>query len=301
MSKVAVGLLVSTVLAGNVVTVALLLGERGAGGVTARDDGKPALAPLLEAIDALRADVDRLAARAAPSAPSTGVDRAGSADEGAAPAAPADAALAARFDEVVERLERLDKTLGAMKDVEAELAAAELREKRQERFRAEDGYMLADELLAEKQFAVGANGILSFLEAHPDHPDARDLLRKARDAFLQAGYGEKALWLHGEIMKRYPEHRGQDLYSLAMLERKLKKYDEALGHIEESVELARTDQDRLNRLFYRAYLIHQRDGDAAGLDAYREVERQSTAAGIDVPGKEAGNRAGEIEARLASR
>ncbi|MBI4604230.1 MAG: hypothetical protein HY721_19905 [Planctomycetes bacterium] len=172
---------------------------------------------------------------------------------------------------------------------------------RQEQFRAEDGFTLADELLVQKQFALGANGILTFLDAHPNHPDTRDLMKKARGAFLEAGYGEKALWLQDEIMKKSPESRGAELYSLAMLEKRLRKTEDALRHINESVELATTDQDRMNRMFYRAYLLHQRDGEEVGLQAYREVERLSKAVGYAVTRDEAGKRAAEIEARLAGR
>ncbi len=306
MSKVAVGFLIAVIVAGNIVTITLLISGRDSGsgsGVASFDNTDAAIAPLLEAINALRNDVDRLSVeRARPSTPSTvSVAPVTGEEASAAPAAAVDGALAARFDEVVERLQDLEKMLVAMKDVNDELAVAKLREKRQEQFRAEDGFTVADELLAQKQFAVGANGILTFLEAHPEHPDARDLMRKAREAFLQAGYGEKALWLQGEIMKKYPDHRGSDLYSLAMLEKRLRKLDDALRHINESMELATTDQDQMNRMFYRAYLIHQRDGDDAGLEAYREVQRLAGAAGIEKPANVAGKRADEIETRLAAR
>jgi tetratricopeptide (TPR) repeat protein len=302
MSKLAVGLLISVVAAGNILTIALLLdrgdsGTAGNGADVAREID-PA-APLLEAMDALRADVDTLRdeLRLRPSAAAAAEPDAGFA--GGTSMALVETALAARFDDLTLRLERLETMLVAMKDLEAELAAAKLREKREEQFRAEDGFALADELLAQNQFAVGANGILTFLDAHPDHPDARDLMKKARDAFAKAGYGEKALWLQGEIMGKFPERRGEDLYALAMLEKQSRNYDDAIRHMDESLELAPTDQDRMHRLFYRAYLIHQRDGDAAGLDVYREVERLAGAAGIDEPARVAAQRAGEIEKRLA--
>ncbi len=293
----AIALLITVVLAGHIVTVTLLLGGRGSGGASggARfESGDPDGARLLEAIAALRKDVDSLsnevARRPAPVAAAGGAPDPAPADE---------SALAARLDQVIERLDALEKSLATIRDVNEELAVARLREKREEQFRSEDGYTVADELLEEKKYALGANGILTFLDAHPDDPDARDLMRKARDAFLRAGYGEKALWLQGEIMSRYPEHRGADLYGLAMMEKQLRKFDDAMRHIEESIELASRDQDRMNRMFYRAYLIHQRDGDEAGLAAYREVERVATTAGIRTPAEEAGKRAKQIEERLA--
>ena len=125
-------------------------------------------------------------------------------------------------------------------------------------------------------------------------------MRRARNAFQQSGYLDKALWLHGEIMKKFPEHRGGDLHLLATLEKRMKKYDEAMQHFNESVELAKTDQDRMSRLLSRAELIHERDGDSAGLEAYREVERSAKAAGIETA-DEAGKRADSIEKRLANR
>jgi hypothetical protein len=214
MSKALVALLIAVVVAGNAVTITLLVRGRGSGpesGV-ARSEREDARAPLLEAITALREDLARLAsqmaARPEPAAAAAG-GREGKADD--APGGPAAGARPAGIEEVIERLERLETALTAMKDVKEELAAAKLRAMREEEFRAEDGYTLADELLAQKQFAVAANGILTFLDAHPDHPDARDLMTKARDAFLEAGYGDKALWLQEEIMKKSPESRGADL------------------------------------------------------------------------------------------
>lgn len=299
MNKVALALLISLVVAGNAVTIALLLSERPSGprsGVAGVGDGDASLTPVLEAIAGLRENVDRLA-NMRPVAPA----ELGSTQPELASTQPADDTLAARLDEVIERLQALEKTLAAMKDVEAELAVAKLREERLAQFRAEDGFKVADELLAQNQFAVGANGILTFLEEHPDHPDARDLMRKAADAFLKAGYGDKALWLHGEMMEKFPDPTGQDLFSLSMLEKQLRKFDDALRHINESLEIAPSEQHRMNRLFYRAFLIHTRDGDEAGLEAYREVERLAMARGGGYPADDARKRAEEIEGRLAAR
>ena len=66
------------------------------------------------------------------------------------------------------------------------------------------------------------------------------------------------------------------------------------------MELATTEADRVNRLFSRAELVHERDGDRAGLEAYREVERLARAAGIQA-GDEAATRADRIQERLAPR
>ena len=130
--------------------------------------------------------------------------------------------------------------------------------------------------------------------------DTQDLMRRARNAFQQSGNLDKALWLHGEIMKKFPEHRAGDLHLLAILEKRMKKYDDAMHHFNESVELAATDQDRVSRLLSRAELVHEREGDSAGLEAYRELERLARAAGIETA-DEAGKRADRIEERLATR
>ncbi len=294
MSKLAIGLLVSVVVAGNVITSVLLLGLRDSGPVSelaSVDDGDAAAAALHEAIDSLREDVNRLSLALA-SRPSSSRATTDPAESGGGD-------LAARFDEVIERLEALEKSIAAKNEASDDLAAFELREKRQEQFRSEDGFAVAEELLAEKKFVVGANGILTFLESHPDHPDAQDLMRRARSAFLQSGYLDKALWMQDEIMKKFPEHRGGDLYQLGMLEKRMKKFDDATRHLDESVGLATTDPDRMKRLFGRAELVHERDGDRAGLEAYREVERLATAAGTG-PAGEAGKRADSIEERLGT-
>ncbi len=297
MSKTAAALVIAIVIVGNASTIAILLDQRNSVPTvefTGVDDGDAVLAPLLDAIGDLRADVDEFSIALDQRSRTLGNNAVPAPGDGGA----AGGGLAGRLDEVLARIDGLEKTLASMKEMNDELAFAKLREKREEQFRSEDGYMVADELLAAKKFAVGANGILSFLEAHPDHPDTRDLMAKARDAFRQAGYPAKAIWLHEEMMRKFPENRGRDLYSLAMLEKHSRKIDSALEHITESVELANNPQERMNRMFYQAYLIHQRDGDPAGLAAYRNVARQATAAGVTNPAKEATRRAEEIASRV---
>jgi len=289
MSKLSVGLIVSVVVMGQVITSILLLGLRDSGpvgGLSSVD-----AAALREAIDSLREEVGRLSgATSRPSSSTVPLD----------PSQTGGLDLAARFDEVIKRLEALQKSIVAKNEAGDELAGLKLRDKLREQYRTEDGAVIAEELLAQGKLAAGGNGILAFLESHPDHPDTQDLMRRARNAFQQSGYLDKALWLHGEIMKKFPEHRGGDLQLLAMLEKRMKKYDEAMQHFNESLELAKTDQDRVSRLLSRAELIHERDGDSAGLEAYREVERSAKAAGIETAG-EAGKRANSIEERLTTR
>ncbi|MEM7231933.1 MAG: hypothetical protein AAF517_07155 [Planctomycetota bacterium] len=275
--------MIAVLVVGQLCTLGLLVDRDSGPKPIYTADGTPAspdLAPLAKELQSLREDVRALRASVGGGTPSV---------NGNGEPVASDSAL-------LERLDRLEEMISSMKEVNEEVALAKLRNERQARFREEDGYVLADELLAQKKFAVGANGILSFLDAHPDHPDARDLMKKARDAFEDAGYREKAMWLHEEIMKKFPEKRGDDLYRLALLKKQIRKFDEAIGHINESLDLAESNQDRVNRMFYRAYLIHQRDGDPAGLVAYRDVAKQ--AAAIGYRSEEATRRANQIATRL---
>ena len=287
MSKVSVALIVSVVILCNVITSILLL--RGPGPVGGR--GNDWSAAQREVIDALRKDVGQLSAALAAirSLPAVTIS----------PSEANGVDLAQRLDEVIRRLEALEKSIAGKDEASDALAALELRDKLQERYRADDGFAIAEELLAEGKFAAGANGILTFLESHPDHPDTQDLMRRARSAFQESGNLDKALWLQGEIMKKYPEHRGGDLYLLGKLEQRMKKHDDAMRHFDESVGLATTDQERVSRMLSRAELVHEREGDSAGRDAYREVESLARTAGIE-SADEVGKRADRIEERLAN-
>ena len=290
MNKFAVGLIVSLVVVGNVITSLLLLrASRPLGDLASRNDG---IAAQREAIDSLRKEVSRLstllASRGSPSKVAIDPEETNAVD------------LVSRLDEVIKRLESLEKSIAGKNEVSDELALLKLREKLQEQYRADDGFAIAEELLAQGKFAAGGNGILTFLESHPDHPDTQDLMRRARSAFEQSGNLDKALWLQQEIMKKFPEHRGGDLHLLALLEKRMKKQDDALQHFNESVDLAVTDQERINRLLSRAELVHELNGDSAGLEAYREVERLAKAAGIE-SADEARKRADRIEQRAAAR
>ena len=142
--------------------------------------------------------------------------------------APRESAVGVKLDAVLGRIAVLEQSLVA----QSEGAAVEARQRLKEQFRSEEGATLAEELFAQRKFAVGANGILTFLDAHPNHPDEQDLMRRARDGFRDSGYLDKALWLQKEIMQKFPEHRAGDLYLIARLERRMKRFDDALEHID---------------------------------------------------------------------
>lgn len=188
---------------------------------------------------------------------------------------------------VIERLSSMERAIQEMRDVEAELDAEKLRQTRQQQFTEEDGYTVADALLAERKFNVAANGYLEFLKAHPDHPDARDLMNKAAQAFHGGGYTEKAVWLKEQMLEQFPESRGDLLYDLALFNKQLDRYDQAIAQVSESAELAPTDERRMWRLLYRAYLVSQRDGNQAAIPLYAEIEKSALAAGASGPAREA--------------
>ena len=291
MSKSFIGLLLAAVIAGNIITCVLTLGLRDAspwGGASTEVD------TVAAAVDSLGAELsqlsDALRSHIASSSPS---DAERDSDDSKGDA------LSARIGDLFKRLDRIQKSLDHQVEVRNTSAAIELREKRQALFRADDGHLFAEELLSDKKFALGANGMLTFLEEHPDHPDTQDLMRRAREGFRESGYLDKALWLQQEIMKKFPEHRGADLHILSMMERRMKNYDSALRHIDGSLRLAATDKDRINRLYYRAELVHEIDGDRAGLEAYREVQSQAAAVGIGPITHAARKRADRIEERLS--
>ena len=215
-----------------------------------------------------------------------------------APRAQESTAQVKRLDELLERLTGLEQALARRYEAKDTADAIELRERREELFRADDGYVLAEGLLSEKKHVLGALGLLSFLDAHPDHPDSQDLMRRARDGFRDSGYLDRALRLQERIMEQFPEHRGTDFHILAKLERRMKDLDAALLHIDESVRLAANDDERMKRLYYRAEIVHQKKGERAGLDAYRDVERRAAAVGMGPICHGARKRADRIEERL---
>ncbi len=303
--KVSLGLLIASVVAGNFVTIFLLLDRQGPTGdsnfeVVSGSDSQ--LNEFSQALADLRKEVQRLSSDLATQSSLISSNSEESSDPSLSIAGiqnPNNSPLSEKLDNLAQRFDQFESTLKSMKELNDEVSLAKLRETRNQQFRTESGFTYADELIAEKKFAVGANGIMEFLDEFPDHPDARDLMGKARQAYFSAGYSEKAIWVHEEMMKKFPKQRGRDLYNLAMMVRRQKKLDKAIELMNESVELSATPTERANRMFYRAYLIHTRDGDNPGLQAYREVEEYARNQGTSKNARdEAQKRANEIEKRL---
>ncbi len=205
-------------------------------------------------------------------------------------------------DEWAQRIESLESNLEEMQNTLTSLSLEAHSQKREEIFRSEFGYEKADEYFELRNFTVAGNGYLQFLEAHPDHPDARDVLQKARDAFLEANYHGKAEWVQTQVMERNPEFLAEDAYKMAWMLKQQRRYDEAISYIDQAAEAARNDVDRLWRRSYRAFLIQQRDGNSAGIDAYNELLKEIDRANLSdkALGDDARSRIANLKTRVAN-
>lgn len=200
-----------------------------------------------------------------------------------------------------DRLATMERSLaklqGALDGISLEASSAE----RNELFIGENGHLKADEYFAAKQFAIAGEGYLKFLEAHPDHPDHRSILERARSAFNKAGYGDKAIWAQEELMRIYPERRTQDLMTLARLEKDAGRFESAATHAAEAGALDQTS-NRYWNLLYAAWYTELDQGPQASLDYYRNVQQQIVQAGYGehALGVRAQEKIDELERRLAA-
>jgi TolA-binding protein len=167
----------------------------------------------------------------------------------------------------------------AMEGVSIEKASAE----RQALFAAEEGYLKADEYFEAGKYAIAGEGYLTFIQNHPDHADTREIMKKARDAFLKAGYKDKAFWVQEEMNKRFPQYAATDIWEQAHLEKEAGRYNEAVLHAAQAAELTANIEERLWRRLYWAYFVELRDGTAAGIAAYLQVQQEIAASGVTNP------------------
>lgn len=202
--------------------------------------------------------------------------------------------LSVRISDIEAALARLQSAMDG-------ISLEEASEGRDELFREEDGHLKADEYLEAGKFAIAGEGYLKFLENHPDHPDARNILHRARNAFNKAGYSDKALWVQEEILKHFPEHRSDDLWTLANMEKKSRRYADAAVHAAESAKLL-TNDEKYWRLLYAAWYAQLAHGDEAGLAYYRDVQGQIVGAGYgdEKIGLRAQEKIDEIERKIAN-
>jgi tetratricopeptide (TPR) repeat protein len=167
----------------------------------------------------------------------------------------------------------------ALSGISLEKASAD----RQKIFASEDGYLKADEYAAAGQHAIAGEGYLTFLQNHPQHPDARDVMKKARDSFIKAGYKDKAFWVHEEMMKASPQQQLADMEELAHLEKDAGLYDRASQHMAQAAQLDPNAESRLWKRLYWAYYVQLGSGNRAGLEALQQVQQEISASGVANP------------------
>ena len=191
-------------------------------------------------------------------------------------------ALNAR-DEDARRIAELENTVrdlkNAMNGVSIENASAE----RQALFAGEEGYLKADEYFEAGKFAIAGEGYLTFVQNHPDHPDTREVMKKARDAFLRAGYKDKGFWVQDEMMKSFPDNTAADFDEMARLEKDAGLYDRAVEHMAQAAELTPNAEERLWKRLYWAWYVQLRDGSPAGIAALQQVQQEIAGSGVTNP------------------
>ena len=150
-------------------------------------------------------------------------------------------------------------------------------------FAGEEGYRKADEYFEAGKYAIAGEGYLTFVQNHPQHPDVREVMKKARDAFLKAGYKDKAFWVQAEMMKAFPQHQYADLWEQATLEKEAGLYDHAVEHAAQAAEMAPNPEERLWKRLYWAWYVQLRDGNAAGIAALQQVQGEIATSGVSNP------------------
>lgn len=237
------------------------------GASAAADSGHGDLEALERSIEELGREFAEI--RAVLGSPGPGADDGGGANDGSAEIAP----VSQRLQQVEASLARLQSSFDG---ISLEGASAE----RDALFRGPEGYLKADEYFAAGKFAIAGEGYLAFLEEHPDHPDAYNVLENARNAFKKAGYMDKAIWAQEELISNRAEGvLPKDLITLANLEKEAGNYDAAIKHTEAAAEMYGPGSDRLWQRLYSAWYHRLRDGNEAGLEKYREVQREIERAG----------------------
>lgn len=221
---------------------------------------------LQKQIAALRSEVSRITASSQP----------GSAGQAAGVPVTTSPAIDARLRNIETNLAQLQSAMNGVSIEKSSATRAEL-------FAAEEGYLKADEYFEAGKYAIAGEGYLTFVQHHPDHPDVREVLKKARDAFLKAGYNDKAFWVHEEMMKQFPQHQVADVWEQAQLEKQAGLYDAAVTHASQAAELAATPEERLWRRLYWAWYVQLRDGTPAGIAAMQQVQNEIVAAGVSNP------------------
>lgn len=150
--------------------------------------------------------------------------------------------------------------------------------RREELFRGADGDVKAAEYFEAGKFSIAGEGYLTFLASHPDHPEHRSIVERARQAFVKAGNLDKAMAVQKELMEMYPENRSKDLMTLAHLQKESGDYAAAASSAEESAGML-NDSSKYWNLLYSAWYTQLGDGLDAGLQAHLNLQQQLSAAG----------------------
>lgn len=201
-----------------------------------------------------------------------------------------------------ERLSSMEKRLTQIESASLGPSIDEAAAERSEQFRSPDGHLKAEEYFAAGQFELAGQGFLAYLEAHPDDPEHRSLVKKAIQSFAAAGNLDRAIAIQEELMEIYPENKAGDLMTLARLQQQAGKYEEAARNASSSADLV-NDSSKYWNLLYSAWYTQLGEGLDAGLSAHREVEAQIMAAGHGEGklGERVREKIAEIEREMALR
>jgi len=196
---------------------------------------------------------------------------------------PSSASSAASMPEMERRIIALEAEVKALREALSGVSLEKASADRQKLFATAEGYLKADEYAAAGQHAIAGEGYLTFLQHHPQHPDARDVMKKARDSFLKAGYKDKAFWVQEEMMKANPQHQLADLEELAHIEKEAGIYDRASQHMQQAAQLDPNAESRLWKRMYWAWFVQLHEGNTAGLNALRQVRQEIVTSGVNNP------------------
>ena len=181
--------------------------------------------------------------------------------------------------QLTAQLKSMESSLAALEKAMAGVDIEAASEKRDELFKGDDGDVKAAEYFEAGKYALAGEGYLTFLAAHPDHPQHRSIVQRARHAFMRAGNVDKAIAVHEEFMELYPENRPADLMTLAHMQKESGDFSAATQSAKDSAALV-NDSSKYWNLLYSAWYTQLDDGLSAGLTAHRDVQQQINAAGF---------------------
>ena len=193
----------------------------------------------------------------------------------------AESASPPAFASIDQRLAALEGMVSRLQSNYDGISMEGASEEREQVFASTEGAIRADEYFEAGKYSIAAEGYMTYLRNNPDDPDARNVLERARRAYGRAGYQDMAIWTQEEMMRLFPENRPQDLQTLAELYKDAGNYDEAIQVAEEASELIEEPQARLWNQLYWAWYTQLRDGNQAGVDAYRQVQQEILQSGYE--------------------